>query len=222
MNASFVPSNAMTPVTHTLSLIRLASLTALLSLSAVQASAELADKDKPMNIEADALSYNDAQQTSVFKGRVLITKGTILMRGDTLNVRQDPEGNQFGVLTGNASKLGFFRQKREGVDEYIEGEGEKVVYDSKKQTVVLTGQAVLRRYRGSQLNDESAGNEITYSSETEVFTVKGGKGGTTATNPSGRVRAMLTPIPQEGTAPAAPVENPATLRPSNQIKENPQ
>lgn len=185
------------------------------------AQAELADKDKPMNIEADSLRYEDTRQTSVFTGNVLITKGTIIMRGQKMEVRQDPQGNQFGVVTGSAAAPGFFRQKREGLDEWIEGEGERIEYDGKAQTVVFTGKAVLRRYRGSQLNDESAGNQITYNGLTEVFTVKGGPANRTATNPSGRVRAMLTPIPEGETASPAP-SDPTQLRPSTMINEKKQ
>ena len=58
----------------------LVALSGLL-LVAAAAHAELADKDKPMNIEADSLRYDDTTQTSVFTGNVLITKGTIIMRG---------------------------------------------------------------------------------------------------------------------------------------------
>jgi lipopolysaccharide export system protein LptA len=84
--------------------------------------------------------------------------------------------------------------------------------------VVFTGNATLRRYRGTQLNDESSGSQIVYNSLTEVFTVKGGAQSTSPTNPTGRVRAMLTPIPKEETAPA-PASGPAKLRPSNKIGE---
>ena len=44
-----------------------------LLLSASLASAEKADRDKPMNVEADALRYDDAQQISVFTGTVVLT-----------------------------------------------------------------------------------------------------------------------------------------------------
>ena len=80
--------------------------------------------------------------------------------------------------------------------------------------------AVLRRYRGTLLNDQSVGSEILYNSLTEVFTVKGGDTSKTAANPTGRVRAMLTPIPEEEkNGPAAPATDPATLRPSGKITE---
>ncbi|WP_066259707.1 lipopolysaccharide transport periplasmic protein LptA [Hydrogenophaga flava] len=184
------------------------------------AQAEKADKDKPMNVEADALRYEEARQTSVFTGNVLITKGTILMRGAKLDVRQDPQGNQYGLLLGTPEKAGFFRQKREGLEEWIEGEGDRIEYDSKAQTVLFTGRAVLRRYRGTLLNDVSEGTEILYNSLTEVFTVKGGDTSKTAANPAGRVRAMLTPIPEEEkNGPAAPATDPAKLRPSGKITE---
>ena len=179
------------------------------------AQAELADKDKPMNIEADSLRYDDTRQTSVFTGNVVITKGTIIMRGNKMDVRQDAQGNQFGLLLGTP---GFFRQKREGVDEWVEGEASRVDYDSQTQTVVLTGNAVLRRYRGTSLNDENQGNEIAYNGLTEVFTVKGGAASASVANPTGRVRAMLTPIPEaEKNAPAS--ASPAKLQPSTQLNE---
>ena len=97
----------------------------LLSLALVVsgglARAEKADRNKPMNIEADALRYDDLKQTSIFTGKVVLTKGTIVIRGSRVEVRQDPEGYQYGVVTAEPGKLAFYRQKREGVDEFIEG-----------------------------------------------------------------------------------------------------
>ena len=86
--------------------------------------AEKSDRNKPMNIEADLLRYDDLKQISIFSGAVTLTKGSIQIRGARLEVRQDPEGYQFGIVTVSAETPAFFRQKREGVDEFIEGEGE--------------------------------------------------------------------------------------------------
>lgn len=197
---------------------RLAVALSGMLLVAAAAHAELADKDKPMNIEADSLRYDDKTQTSVFSGNVLVTKGTIIMRGGVIKIRQDAKGNQFGELDGTDKAPGFFRQKREGVDEWVEGEGIQVVYNSEAQTVVLNGNATLRRYRGTQLNDINEGNQIVYNSLTEVFSVKGGPNNASVTNPSGRVRAMLTPIPKDEAAPTPSTEG-AKLRPSGKIGE---
>lgn len=218
MNASFVPQNTMMP-SMTSDLTRFAAVLAAALFSMGLAHGEAADRDKPMNIEADALRYDEARQTSIFTGNVVLTKGTIIMRGVKIEVQQDAQGNQVGVLTGTSEVPGFFRQKREGLDEWIEGEGVRIEYDSKTEIVRFDGKAVLRRYRGPQINDESRGSQIVYNSATEVFTVNGGGSSGSAANPSGRVRAMLTPIPAEGTTPAAPSAPPAQLRPSGSVNE---
>lgn len=77
------------------------------------AMAERADRDKPMNIESDALRYDDTKQTSVFTGKVVLTKGTMLIRGAQLDVRQDADGNQYGIVKAEPGKRAFFRQKRD-------------------------------------------------------------------------------------------------------------
>jgi lipopolysaccharide export system protein LptA len=175
--------------------------------------AEKADRNKPMNIEADALRYDDLKQTSIFTGKVVLTKGTIVIRGARVEVRQDPEGFQFGVVTAEPGKLAFYRQKREGVDEFIEGEGEVIEYDSKADRVKFIKRAELRRYRGATINDEVVGSLITYDNATDVFSVDGGP---TSPAAGGRVRAVLAPR-GSASAPAAPVQPPTQLRPSTTL-----
>lgn len=160
---------------------------------ASQAWAEQADRSQPMNVESDALRYDETRQLSVFTGHVVITKGSIVIRGQQVEVRQDPQGNQFSTVLAEGNKPAFFRQKRDGLDEYIEGEAQRIDYDSQIDQVKFTGNAVLRRYKGSVLNDQTSGNVIVYDNKTAVFTVDGGRLNRTTDNPSGRVRAMLTP-----------------------------
>lgn len=181
------------------------------------AHAENADRQKPMNIEADSLRYDDLKQVSVFTGRVVLTKGTILIRGAQLEVRQDPDGFQFGTVTGSPQSPAFYRQKREGQDEYIEGEAEAIEYDGKADTVKFTRKAQLRRLRGTALADEITGGVIVYENLTDRFSVDGnaGKGAMgVASAPAGRVRAMLTPKPEAGTVPDKPQTPAAALRPT--------
>jgi lipopolysaccharide export system protein LptA len=192
-------------------------LCAACALFAAGASAEKADKNKPMNVESDALRYDDLQQVSVFTGNVVLTKGTIVIRGARVEVRQDPEGYQFGVAFAEPGKRAFFRQKREGVDEYIEGEGETIEYDGKTDIVKFIKKAEMRRLRGATLADETTGDVIVYDNNTDVFTVDGGapKG---ATGGRGRVRTMLTPKQDKATAPAVPERGP-TLRATTTLGE---
>jgi lipopolysaccharide export system protein LptA len=194
--------------------------TAWLCLAA-QAWAEKADRNKPMNIEADSLRYDDLKQVSVFTGRVVLTKGTIVIRGDRLEVRQDPDGYQFGLATGSGEKLAFYRQKREALDEFIEGEGETITYDGKADTVTFSRKAQLRRLRGSTLADEITGGNIIYENLTDLFTVDGvaNSGPTGALGSAGRVRVMLTPKPEQGAS--APANDAIRLKPSSTLGGTP-
>lgn len=193
-----------------------------LALAVFPAVAEKTDRDKPMNAEADALRYDDLNQTSVFTGNVVITKGSTIIRGARVDVKQDAEGYQTAIVIAAPDKLAFYRKKRDLVDEYIEGEGERIEYDSRTDTVKFIRRAVLRRYMGATLADETTGELIVYDNTTDVFTVDSGPQGKTAANPTGRVRALLSPRSQ-GAAPGAPAaaSPPAgpspTLRPSTTL-----
>ncbi len=189
-------------------------LAAAALLASPLAHAEKADRNKPMNIEADALRHDDLKQTSVFTGNVVLTKGTIVIRGARVDVRQDAEGYQYGTVVAEPGKLAFFRQKREGLDEFIEGEAETIEYDGKADRIRFSRRAELRRYRGSTLNDELSGSLITYDNLTDVFTVDGGAPGAAPGAAAGRVRAVLAP---RGGASAPAPAAPASLRPSTSL-----
>ena len=165
----------------------------LIALSALPVAAEKVDRDKPMNVEADALRHDDLKQTSVFTGNVHITKGTIIVRGAQVEVRQNPQGYQFATVFGSPDKLAFYRRKRDQGDEYIEGEAETIEYDSQTDTVKFIKRAVMRRYKGAAIADETAGALIVYDSLTDIFTVDAGAKTRTPGNPGGRVRAVLAP-----------------------------
>ncbi len=113
-----------------------------------------------MNIEADTGVADDLKQTTVFNGNVVLSKGTLLIRGAQLTYREDAQGYQYGTVIAELGKLAFFRQKREGVDEFIEGEAETIIYDGRADTVKFVTKAIMRRLKGAQLNDEMTGAVI--------------------------------------------------------------
>jgi lipopolysaccharide export system protein LptA len=204
----------------------------LLALAAVlPAHAEKADRLKPMNIESDALRYDDLKQTSVFTGKVLVTKGTIVIRGARIDVRQDPEGYQYGVVTPEPGKQAYYKQKRDAPgDEWTEGEADRIEYDSRADNVKFIGRAVMRRLIGAKPNDETTGALIVYDQSNDTFTVNGSAlppdASVAAGTPGGRVRAVLTPRqPVNGAAAGgkgapAPAATPAAgagLRPSTTL-----
>ncbi len=175
-------------------------------LSSAPARAEKADRDKPVNLEADRVTVDDAKQIAVFEGNVVLTQGTLQIRGNRMEVRQDKEGFRHGTTWGN---LAYFRQKRDGVDEYIEGWAERIEYDGRAEKLQMFNRAMMKR-----AEDEVRGNYISYNAQTEFYNVVGGGArAATANNPDGRVQMMMQPKPKDKPAPGAPV----TLKPSDGV-----
>lgn len=175
-------------------------LGAALALLAGPGHAERADRNQPLAFVADSARVDELKQTNILSGNVEITKGSIVIRADRVEVRQSREGWQTAVAIGTGTKRAYFRQKREGSAEVLEGEAERLEYDSRADTVKLVNQAVMRRFRGNTLADEVAGSTISYDNGTEVFQVIGGAASAAA---AGRVRGVLTPRESPATPPAA-------------------
>jgi len=182
--------------------------------------AEKADRFKPLNVEADLPGKIDLlKQFVVFNGNVVVTKGTMVIRAARIEVRETPDGYHTAVAIGSPGKPATFRQKRDGVDETIEGEAERLEYDARTDTVRFVNRAAVRRLRGATIADEISGNLVTYDSISEVFSVSGGAT-PTASNPGGRVRAVLTP--REGTPAAAAAASGAVgASPTPNLKSSP-
>jgi lipopolysaccharide export system protein LptA len=157
-----------------------------LSLCAPACFAEHADRDKPLLLEADQVLIDDIHKTSTFTGNVRLAQGTMLIRADKIEVLKYTDGFQKTKAYGNTAS---FRQKREASEEYLEGYGERIEYDTRTGTVDFYGQARVKREL-----DEVRGDHITYSMKTETFQVSGGA--SSVNTPPKRVRAVLQPRPK--------------------------
>lgn len=157
----------------------------LLAMLALPAFAEKADREKPVHLEADSVTLDDISKLSVFQGNVLLIQGTLTLRADRVEAKQSGEGLQ--TVSAKGSPVSF-RQKREGVDEYIEGFASQVEYDSVESMLRLIGNARLRKG-----GDEIRGSLITYDAKTEFYKVVGQQG---AVGSSSRVRVIIKPKPK--------------------------
>lgn len=186
---------------------RLAVIAVVAALS-LPAHGEKADRDKPINLEADRVSIDDAKKISTFEGNVVLTQGTLVIRADRMIVREDPQGFNQGTAYGN---LATFRQKRDGVDEYVEGEAERIEYDGRAERLQLFNRARMKRG-----DDEVRGSYISYDQPTEFFRVTGApeKGDP---GKAGRVRAVIQPKNKDAKPePSAP---PVKLKPAPAVTD---
>lgn len=193
---------------------------AIVAIALVAASlplrAERADRDKPTLIDSGKCVTNELKQVSVCTGDVVLTRGTLRITGDRMEVREDPEGYRQAIVTGGGS-LATFRQRqdttRPGVEEYVEGQAERIEYDERAETVKLIQRAQWKRLENNQPRDEVAGNLITYDSRSSTYSVAGGRDGAGG---DGRVRLILSPR-KDGEAPADKPAPPAELKPSTTL-----
>lgn len=165
----------------------------LLAMAAGNALAEKADSDKPTNVEADKMAYDDVKQINTFTGNVILTRGTLVMRAYRLVVSQDPAGYQFATLHAPAGGVATFRQKRDaGPNQWIEGQAERIEYDGRSEVVKLFSKAKMRRLEGTAVTDEVEGEFISYDSRAEFFTVNNTASGGSKPG-SGRIKATIQP-----------------------------
>jgi lipopolysaccharide export system protein LptA len=190
----------------------------VVAAAATPVVADKGDRAKPVTVEADQPGTIDMlKQVVVFNGNVVIAQGTLVIRADRVEVRESPDGFRAATAISTGSRPASFRQKREGLDEYIEGVAERIEYDGRSDTVKFIGKASVRRLRAGTAADEITGNLITYDNTAEVFNVQGGPTNVSPTNPTGRVRAVLTP--REEKPASAPAAASAPLRPTEQLGE---
>ena len=168
-----------TPVRQILTMVAFACV-------CMSANAERADRDQPVNVEADSVEIDDKKEEAVFSGNVVLTQGTLMLKADRIVVKQGEGGFQSGVANG---KPAYFRQKREGYDDFIEGEAERLVYNGEAEKIELFTKAKLKRG-----GDEVRGAYISYNALTEFFEVNSGDNTATSPgSPRGRVRAIIQP-----------------------------
>jgi len=163
------------------------------------------NSDAPVNFSADHGELQGKANRAILAGNVVITQGTLQIRAERVEVQEGQEGYRNAVAFGSAQQPAFFKQKRDGVEETVEGTAERIDFDEKNDTLRLSGNPVVRRMRGAQMADEITGTLITWDNRTEFFTVDGGA--KTPANPTGRVRMLLSPR-QAASSPAAAASGP--------------
>jgi lipopolysaccharide export system protein LptA len=182
---------------------------ALVLLAPINGYAERADRDKPVNLEADKVTVDDRQQLHVYEGNVVLTQGSLTIKASKLHVKQDALGYQRGIALSGAKGVASFSQKREGRNDFVEGEAERIEHDTRSEKTEFFNRAHVK----SGL-DEVSGQYIVYDLKTENYVVTSGPNGSNAAPGSGeRVRVTI----QSRNPNAAPVGT--TVIPSKEPKQ---
>ena len=162
------------------------TLTAFLIVVALSspAAAERADREKEIVLVADHWTGDDNNKVLTLTGNVVVTQGTMRMTADKLTVKEDAQKNKFYVATGSPVT---FRQKRDKVEEYVDGVAQRAEFDEKTDMLKLFNHAKVK----------SGANEITsdfisYDMTREVAEASGGSATGSAPKDS-RVKVIIIP-----------------------------
>src|SRR5512137_1615334 len=153
--------------------------------------------------------FDELKQVNVVSGRATLTRGTMRITGERMEMRTAPDGYRSALVTAAADAPATFRQRRDatrpGVEEYVEGSAERIEWDEKTESVRFVNKAQWRRLENGVVRDEITGQVITYDAAASTYRIEGGEQG------GGRVRAVIAPRAKE-----APKVPPAPLRPANE------
>lgn len=145
-----------------------------------------ADRKQPVEIEADSASFVQENKRTEFSGNVIVTQGSLKITAANVIAERDDNGGQH--ISANGSPVRFQQHLDEknanGTHQLIKGHANHITFDHPKNLVTLSGNAMIDRE-----GDTVSGNEISYNTQTSVYTVKGGKNA----GKKGRVSVVLQP-----------------------------
>ena len=191
--------------------MRHAACALVLCALALPAAGERGDREKEIVVGADRLTADDAKRTSTFDGNVVVTQGTMRMTAGKVVVREDTQRHKFYVASGSPVT---FRQKRDKVDEWVEGFAQRAEFDDRDDVLKLYGNA---RVKSNQ--NELAGDFISYDMKREVAEVSGAPPGTTPPANS-RVKVIIIP-PKKGAEPKGSEAEKKPAQPALDLKSDP-
>ncbi len=153
---------------------------------------------QPLVFSADQMRIDERQKVRVLTGQVELTRGGLQIRADRVELRGLPGQEMLTATAADGSKVRF-RQTQEPpspTGDVVEGLAERIEFDARAEVLRMTGQSVLRRWRGTTLADEMTGHTIVYDRNRDTWEVSGQQ--------SGRVRGVLAPRQEAASAGGKP------------------
>jgi lipopolysaccharide export system protein LptA len=162
---------------------RAAAVLAAVAIAAPAVHAERADREKEIVLLADKGTADDNRKVSVFEGNVVITQGTMRVTANKVTLS---EKDNFKYYVAQGAPV-TFRQKRDNVDEWIEGTAARAEFDDKTDVVKLFNNAKVK-----SAQNEITGEYITYDMRREVAEVTGAPPGQKPPEDK-RVKVIIVP-----------------------------
>ena len=108
------------------------------------------DRHQPMMIEADRVELDDAKGISVYRGRVRVSQGTLLLTGETMTVHNKGNRIEKVIMEG---KPATYKQRPDNKDQDVHAKALHMEYYTDPEYVILLKQAVVEQ-QGDVLRSE--------------------------------------------------------------------
>ena len=150
------------------------------SFTPIGAQALSTDREQPINIEADSVEIDDGKHTTIYKGHVVMTQGSIHMTAESVRMFYDAEQNLEKVLIRGSPAT--FRQTPGNKKQDVHAKADKMEYFADKNRLHLIKRATI--WQGG---DRFSGDHIEYDTFLHVVKARKSKSG------KDRVRITIQP-----------------------------
>ena len=96
------------------------------------------DEQQPVNISAKSLKASEKEGKSIYSGNVIVTQGSLTLKGDVVNISHPNNQLTEVIATGKQASFKRFSQ----VDQaWLKGKANRIEYHAQNRTVLLIGNA---------------------------------------------------------------------------------
>jgi len=131
------------------------------------AGALSSDSEQPIYIEANQAEADDRNRITMYKGRVVITQGTLVIRGDEVTIHYDANHEMTKMVSvGDPAR---FKQRPDGAAEDQHSKARRMEYYPSRDLMILLGDA-----QSWQGRDQISAERIVYDTRNGRVKAQGG------------------------------------------------
>ena len=124
------------------------SLALLFSLSG-KLMALNSDRDQPITLEADTADIDDLSGISIYTGNVILSQGSMVIKSETLTLYNNKDNELEKAIAVDKENLARFKQRPEGKTKDFKARASTLIYYIKKEKIHLLENARVEQEDGS-------------------------------------------------------------------------
>jgi len=108
------------------------------------------DRQQPMLIEADRVELDDASGISIYRGRVKVAQGTLILTGETMTVHNKGNAIEKVIMEGTPAT---YQQRPDNKDQDVHAKALRMEYYTNPEHIIMLKQAEVEQ-QGDVLRSE--------------------------------------------------------------------